>query len=122
LPTRKLPEPTKSNARALRREMTDAESKLWYHLRAHGLAGFKFRRQHPFGPYVLDFYCPIARLVIELDGGQHFEPETLVRDAERTRYLEESGLRVLRFTNFEALSETDATLNAIDEALGSPSP
>ena len=104
MPTRKLPEPTKSNARALRREMTDAESKLWYHLRAHGLAGFKFRRQHPFGPYVLDFYCPIARLVIELDGGQHFEPETLVRDAERTRYLEESGLRVLRFTNFEALS------------------
>ena len=122
MPTRKLPEPTKSNARAFRREMTDAESKLWYHLRAHGLAGFKFRRQHPFGPYVLDFYCPIARLVIELDGGQHFEPETLVRDAERTRYLEESGLRVLRFTNFEALSETDATLNAIDEALGSPSP
>ena len=122
MPTRKLPEPTKSNARALRREMTDAESKLWYHLRAHGLAGFKFRRQHPFGPYVLDFYCPIARLVIELDGGQHFEPETLVRDAERTRYLEESGLRVLRFTNFEALSETGATLNAIDEALGSPSP
>ncbi len=102
--------------------MTDAESRLWYTLRRHGLEGRKFRRQHPFGPYILDFYCPSARLVVELDGGQHYEDEGLRSDEVRTRYLESRGLRVLRFTNLEALQETDAVLNSILEALGDPSP
>jgi very-short-patch-repair endonuclease len=97
--------------------MTDAESRLWYNLRRHGLAGYRFRRQHPFGPYVLDFYCARAKLVVELDGGQHFEDAGRIRDMERTRHLEANGLRVLRFTDTQALLETEGVLNQILGAL-----
>jgi len=62
--------------RQLRRSSTDAEAFLWYHLRSRRLAGFKFRRQHPYGPFILDFFCAERNLAIELDGGQHFEPAT----------------------------------------------
>jgi very-short-patch-repair endonuclease len=79
--------------------------------------GAKFRRQHPFGPYILDFFCLDQRLVIEVDGGQHYEAEGLARDAERTAILENSGLKVLRFTNLEVLQETDAVLEVIHQAL-----
>ena len=115
--TRRLPAHTKANARSLRRRMTDAEASLWYHLRRHSIDGFKFRRQHPFGPYILDFYCPAAKLALEIVGGQHFEPTEAANDLERTRLLETKGIRVLRFTNTEALQETDAVLNRIYEAL-----
>jgi len=87
-----------------------------------GPSGEGFRRQHPFGPYILDFYCAKARLVVEVDGGQHLESETLSRDAERSRYLERHGLRVLRFNNLETMLETYAVLNVILEALARPSP
>ena len=120
--TRRLPEHTRANARKLRYASTDAEARLWYNLRRHGLAGHKFRRQHPFGPYILDFYCAEARLVVEVDGSQHIETQTVVRDAKRTRYLEQHGLRVLRFTNLEALLETDSVLAVILVALANPSP
>jgi very-short-patch-repair endonuclease len=102
--------------------MTDAEERLWYNLRRHGLDGYKFRRQHPLGPYILDFYCAKGRLVVEVDGGQHFEDGRALADAERTLYLEQRGLRVLRFTNLETLLKTDAVLNVIFKALGSPLP
>ena len=99
-------------ARRLRRDATDAELRLWKILRDRGL-GVKFRRQVPFGRYVLDFYCLELRLVIEVDGGQHFEPEGMAADAERTRVLEKAGLRVLRFSNREVLLETQAVAEAI---------
>jgi very-short-patch-repair endonuclease len=102
--------------------MSDAESRLWYTLRRHGLEGFKFRRQHPLGPFILDFYCAQARLVVEIDGGQHFDKVKSTQDAERTMYLEERGLRVLRFSNREALLETDSLLDQILEALKTPLP
>ena len=102
--------------------MTDAESRLWYNLRRHGLANFKFRRQHAFGPYIFDFYCPEGRLVVEVDGGQHFDEANLIDDVRRTQYLEAHGLKVLRFTNIEALQETDLVLNTIFEALETPLP
>ena len=102
--------------------MTDAEARLWYNLRRHDLGGYKFRRQHPFGRYILDFYCPQAKLVIEIDGGQHFEAENVILDVKRTHYLEEHGLKVLRFANLEVLQETDSVLGVIYEALGNPSP
>ena len=102
--------------------MTDAEARLWFNLRRHGTAGRKFRRQHPFGPFILDFYCADAHLVVELDGGQHFEPAQAAYDAERTKFLETKGLRVLRFTNIEALMQTDAVLEVILGALENPSP
>ena len=116
-----------TNARRLRTDMTDAERRLWYHLRRHGMNGLKFRRQHAFGPYILDFFCPEAMLVVEVDGGQHFKQGVKAYDGRRTRYLQARGLRVLRFTNLEALTETDAVLEVIFRAVstvpeGCPSP
>jgi very-short-patch-repair endonuclease len=108
--------------------MTDAERRLWYFLRRHGTAGRKFRRQHPVGPYIVDFYCADARLVVEVDGGQHFEPDVARVDAYWTQYLEHRGLRVLRFTNLEVLTQTEAVLEVVLRAVeggsgvGSPSP
>ena len=106
-----------SRARRLRRDSTDAESLLWGHLRASQLAGFKFRRQSPIGPYIADFECYAAKLVIELDGGQHQEQQR--HDARRTKFLQASGYRVLRFWNNEVLTETDAVLQVILVALES---
>ena len=109
-------------SRALRRASTGAEQLLWHLLRARQLAGAKFRRQHQFGPYILDFYCYQARLVIELDGVQHSSAEGKTRDGERTGYLEARGMRVLRFTNLEVLGETEAVLLTIWAALKTADP
>ena len=109
-----LPTLTLDKARQLRRGMTDAERALWYHLRAGRLDGLKFRRQHPIPPYVVDFYCDAARLVIELDGSQH----TQERDLHRTRFLESKGLTVLRFWNDDALLHTQAVLDAVWNIVG----
>ena len=97
----------------LRREATDAEGRLWKLLRGRQLAGHKFRRQHEFGGFVLDFFCADAHLAIEVDGGQHFSEEGAARDHERTQFLEANGIRVLRFTNTEILSELEAVGEAI---------
>ena len=104
-----LPTQTRERARSLRREGTDAEHKLWYQLRAGRLKGMKFRRQHPVPPFVVDFYCEAARLVVELDGSQHNEDA----DAPRTRYLESLGLKVLRYWDNEVLQQTEAVLESI---------
>jgi very-short-patch-repair endonuclease len=87
------PDPRVKRARKLRRNSTDAEARLWHILRDRGI-GAKFRRQFPFGPYILDFYCLERRLVIEVDGSQHYEADGLAKDAERTALLEKSGLRM----------------------------
>jgi very-short-patch-repair endonuclease len=109
------------NARRLRRAMSDAERALWYLLRDRRLRGYKFRRQRPVGPFIVDFACIAHCLVIEADGGQHAESET---DASRTQWLEAHGWRVLRFWNNEILHNRDGVvetiLRAIEEA--SPSP
>ena len=101
----------KQRSRKLRKEMTDAERKLWNILRNKQLAGYKFRRQHPFGKYVLDFVCLESGLAIEVDGGHHQENE--VYDRERTLWLEQHGLKVLRFWNNEVLSHFDEVLEVI---------
>ena len=97
---------------------TDAERKLWQALRAKQL-GFKFRRQQPLGSYVANFCCWEARLVVEVDGGQHCENR---RDDIRTAWLEARGWRVLRFWNNEVLGNQDGVLQAILAALKSPPP
>jgi very-short-patch-repair endonuclease len=102
-------------ARKLRAEATEAEIRLWSRLRRKQLDGFRFRRQQPIGPYAVDFYCPEARLIIELDGGQHAEREA--EDAERTAWLETRGCRVLRFWNNDTLSNTEGVLTMILAAL-----
>jgi adenine-specific DNA-methyltransferase len=108
-------------AQQLRRRATDAERLLWQHLRARRLGGFKFRRQMVIEPYVVDFACLEARLVIEADGGQH--EEQLTRDQYRTAFLQARGYRVLRFWNHEILTQTQAVLEHIHHHLiNSPHP
>jgi adenine-specific DNA-methyltransferase len=114
-----------ARARQLRRNATDAERKLWSLLRDRRLGGIKFRRQHPRGPYTLDFYWAEAALVIEVDGGQH--AERVEEDAQRTAYLEREGLRVLRLWNRDVLLNPEGCFLLILEALRerstkSPSP
>ena len=106
--------------RKLRTSMTDAENRLWRQLRGKQIAGFKFRRQHPFGDYILDFVCLEAELVVEVDGGQHMQ--TTAEDAERDRRLEATGFRVLRFWNNQVLNEMEGVLETILAALRNPSP
>jgi very-short-patch-repair endonuclease len=108
--------------RGLRRRATPEERALWARIQEWP-AGVKFRRQHQFGPYILDFYVPAVHLVIELDGSQHFEAGGQASDATRTEYLTSRGLRVLRFTNVEVREEIDSVLLAIESALeATPSP
>jgi len=90
-----------ANARRLRRNQTDEEKELWHALRAGRFAGFKFRRQHPTGIYALDFYCPTAKLSVELDGFQHGVPEQYQGDEERQMFLATQGIEELRFWNHE---------------------
>jgi very-short-patch-repair endonuclease len=109
--------------RALRSSSTDAERALWARLRAKRLLGFKFRRQHPCGPYILDFYCPSGQLAVELDGGQHFNLAAQDYDLRRTAFLLRRGVRVLRFPTDLVFREPIAILDAIVLALGArPSP
>jgi very-short-patch-repair endonuclease len=103
-------------ARHLRQSQTAAEIRLWTFLRGSRLNGFKFRRQHPIPPYVLDFYCDAAKLAVELDGSQHSE----VTDLVRTRALQSRGITVLRFWDNDALSRTEAVLEAILASLRAP--
>ena len=100
-------------ARKLRREQTDVERKLWFALRGRQFAGFKFRRQQPIGPYIADFVCFEARLVVELDGGQHGSDRGAVYDDKRTDFLRKDGFRVVRFPNHEINSGFDDVLDAI---------
>ena len=101
----------KQRSRKLRKEMTDAERKLWNILRNRQLNGFKFRRQHPFGKYVLDFVCLETGLVIEVDGGQH--QKSVIYDQKRTLCLEQQGFKVLRFWNNEVMNHFDEVLEVI---------
>ncbi len=92
-------------AQEMRREMTRADAKLWFEL----LRDFepRVRRQRPFGQFIVNFYCAACRVVIEVDGGQHFMPDGLAYDAERTAFLEALGLRVVRFSNADVLENLD---------------
>jgi very-short-patch-repair endonuclease len=94
-------------ARSLRRELTDAKRKLWHALRAHRLAGLSFRRQAPCGPYIADFLCADARLVIEVDGATHSTEEEIAYDRRREKWFAANGYRVLRLTNDEVYRNLD---------------
>ncbi len=110
---------TLAKAQRLRREITDAERKLWSALRNRQLDGAKFRRQQPIGPYIADFVCQERRLIIEADGGQHAESIT---DDLRAAFLESKGYRVLRFWNSDVLSNLDGVAQTIAAALSTPHP
>jgi very-short-patch-repair endonuclease len=106
-----------ATARRLRREQTDEEKELWRALRAGRFAGFKFRRQHPLEPFILDFYCPAAKLSIELDGFQHGLPEQLQHDEARTKFLDQQGIEELRFWNHRWRDNREGVLLEIWHAL-----
>jgi very-short-patch-repair endonuclease len=106
---------TVQRAKKLRRDMTDAERKLWLRLNVRQL-GCKFRKQVPFDPYIADFACLEHRLIVELDGGQH--DENRAKDERRTRYLEALGYRVLRFWNTDVMRNVDGVVEAIARAVG----
>ncbi len=107
-------------AKCLRSDQTEAEQRLWYHLRAHRFMDLKFKRQTPMGRYIVDFICHEHRLIVEVDGGQHAERTDY--DEQRDAWLGEQGLRVLRFWNHEVMQELDGVLERIRLAILAPSP
>ncbi len=96
--------------RKLRSEMTSAENKLWLRLRGKQLNGLKFRRQHGIGSYIVDFYCPEKRLVIEVDGDVHAYEEQIIKDKEREDYLKALGLQIVRYTNWDILTNMEGVV------------
>jgi adenine-specific DNA-methyltransferase len=109
-------------ARTLRKHDTWAEQLLWRWLRDRHFSHYKFRRQHPFGPHILDFFCLEARLNIELDGSQHGTPEHLEKDDERDAYLEKRGIKVLRFWNARLRREKQTVRDVIWQTLQERAP
>ena len=107
------------NAKALRSNQTEAEQRLWYHLRAHRFMGLKFKRQKPMGRYIVDFVCMEQRLIIELDGGQH--AGQVAYDQQRDAWLHSQGYTVLRFWNNDVMQQLEGVLEQIRLAL-SPGP
>lgn len=106
-----------SFARRLRREQTYAEMKLWAHLRNEHVGGAKFRRQAPIGKYIVDFVSFEKNLVIELDGSQHAEATVIMADAERTKWLESQGFRVIRFWDNEVIQNLEGVFARIEEEI-----
>lgn len=104
-------------ARTLRDNMTDAEQMLWWELRRGRLHGVQFYRQKPIGGFIVDFYCPRAGLVVELDGSQHLEQHAMERDRQRDNFLQALDLIVSRFSNRQVLLEREAVLAAIEEQM-----
>ena len=107
-------------AREQRRQPTPAERRLWDALRGRRLAGLKFRRQHPYGQFILDVFCVEHQLEVEVDGGVHTDPAQMARDVERTKFLEERGIRVLRFGNDEVENHLEDVLRRIVDAACAP--
>jgi very-short-patch-repair endonuclease len=111
------PEEEREWVRRLRAEQTQAEATLWQLLRNRKLIGGKFRRQVPIGRYVADFYCHERKLIIELDGGIHSDPGQQAHDHNRDTFLLSLGLRILRFSNEEALGDPQKVLDQIRKTL-----
>ncbi|MDO8578867.1 MAG: endonuclease domain-containing protein [Dehalococcoidales bacterium] len=108
----------KQQAQQLRVNMTDAERRLWARIRMNQLNEYRFYRQKPIGRYIVDFYCPKAKLVVEVDGGQHFDTNACRQDQIRDNYLRTVGLKVLRFTNIDVLTNIEGVVGRILENLG----
>lgn len=100
-------------AQFLRKNETESEKILWGKLRNNQVKGYKFRRQHPIGLYIADFYCHKLKLIIEVDGEYHNLPEQIEKDKERTQILESNGLKVIRFTNHEIHKNVDKVISEI---------
>ncbi len=106
-----------ARARTLRKNATRPEQRLWFHLCGSKMNGYSFRRQHPVGPYILDFYCPVAKLAVELDGEQHGFAKGLAHDRARDEFLKRKDIRVLRFSNYQMKQSLESVLDGISRAL-----
>ncbi len=107
----------KHNARRLRKKMTDSERVLWSRLRGKQLLDVQFYRQKPIGDYIVDFYAPKTKMIVEVDGSQHVEGKQAEKDKRRDEYLVAAGIKVLRFNSREVLKKTDAVVAAIYRAM-----
>jgi len=110
----------KEHSRDLRRNMTEAEKLIWSRIRKKQVKDYQFYRQRIIGNYIVDFYCPKAGLIVELDGGQHYHPEDLKKDTLRDDYMESLGLKILRFSNNEIFGNLDAVMEKICACLNPP--
>ena len=100
-------------AKSMRSNMTKEEAIIWRIVRANRFFGYKFKRQVLIGDYIVDFLCPEKKLIIELDGGQHNEPDNILQDSERTAYLSNNGYKVIRFWNYDVLNNIDGICEVI---------
>ncbi|HEY4707427.1 MAG TPA: DUF559 domain-containing protein [Thermodesulfobacteriota bacterium] len=107
----------KTLSQELRKNMTDAEKAIWSRIKRKQLNGLQIYRQRIIGNYIVDFYCPKAKLVIEIDGGQHYTDEGIEKDRTRDRYMAEQGLKVIRFSDSEVLKDIEAVLISISEEI-----
>ena len=107
----------KNVRRMLRKNMTEAEIKLWNILKSKGFNKYKFRRQHGIGRYIVDFYCPKLKLIIELDGDQHLELKNIIYDQKRTKYFSSLGIKIIRFFNNDILKNTEGTWIKIEDEI-----
>ncbi len=107
----------KTKARSLRKSLTDAEQRLWSRLRRKQIEGVQFYRQKPVGNYIVDFFAPAVRLVVEVDGAHHFTPTEAENDRRRSEFLGQQGLRVLRFNDRQVLLELDSVVEKIFRAM-----
>jgi len=103
----------KELARVHRKNMTDAERRLWSKIRRKQLKEFQFYRQKNIGDYIVDFYCPAAKLIVEIDGGQHYSKENILKDEARGKFLNDLGFRVLRFSNSEVFKNIEGVVTEI---------
>ena len=108
----------RTNAKRLRREMSEPEQRLWHRLRAHRFLGLQFRRQQPIGPYITDYYCSAHKLIIEVDGGQHNEDLARARDEVRDRWLQSNGYTVVRYWTSDIMQRLDAVLSDLATKTG----
>ena len=119
---RNLTKTSTKRARAQRRQMSHAELKLWLRLRSRQLLGLKFRRQHPIGPYIVDFACLRHKLVIEVDGGGHTRDAQIVHDQTRTVFFNRAGWHVVRYWNFAIHEDLDSVVESIAQELWNRAP
>ena len=109
----------KTTARTLRKNMTDSELKLWSRIRRKQIFGLQFYRQRPIGNYIVDFYCPKAQLVLEVDGLQHMQELAVRKDNYRDSYLKQQGIKVLKFDNLQVLKQLDAVVDKVYQTVAS---
>jgi len=109
----------KETVRTLRKNMTDSELKLWSRIRRRQMHGLQFYRQRPIGHYIVDFYCPQAQLVLEVDGSEHINKYKNSKDQYRDHYLKQQGVRVLKFDNLQVLHQIDAVIERIYRSIAS---